>query len=98
VDEDLHLCPLLIRNTREPGILDDPPIQEFHDIEWRPYHSFILAETVRFWYWYIRLFQCVNYPVLPLDLVRGLREKLARRLLAHDVFVAIVIGELVRWI
>lgn len=33
--------------------------------------------------------------VLALDFVRGLREELAWWLLAHDEFVAIVVGELV---
>ena len=92
---DVHFCPLLGRDAGQPGVFDDAAVEKLHDVEGRADHAVVFAEAVGFWDRHVCLFQSVDDSVLPLDFMRRLREELAWRLLAHDEFVAIVVGELV---
>ena len=89
-----HLLPILLGHLRHPRVREDASVQKLHDVKGCADDRLILAEDVRLGdgdalggrggRLLVVLVQRVQDGVLALDLMRGLAEKLARRLLAED--------------
>lgn len=80
-----HLGPLFRRYARHARILDDPAIQELHNVERRPYDRVIFAQTERLWYGNGGWAQGGDDAVLALDFVGGFGEQFAGRLLSQYI-------------
>ena len=48
-----HLSPLLGRDVRKAGVLDDAAVEEVHDVEWGADDGIIFAKTVCLWHRYV---------------------------------------------
>lgn len=108
----LHLCSFLWCDVWDRRVLEDAPIEEFHDVEVGADHAFILTETVGFRYWYICVFEGVDDSVFAIDFMSSLSQsawyqhvelrvvylgkKLTRRLLPHNIFLSILVRQLIR--
>lgn len=79
----VHLRPVLDAHVGQARILKDAPIQELHDVERGADDGVIFAQAVRLRYRHVRFGERGNDAVLAVDLVRRLREQLARGLLAQ---------------
>lgn len=88
--------PLGGRDVGDREILEDAAVQELHDVEGRADDGVVLAEAVRPGHGHRRGAERGDHPVLALDLVRRLGEKLSRRLLAHHVPLPVRRRQLVR--
>lgn len=82
--DHVHRAALFWRHIGKPGLLENPPVEEIHYVEWRPDDRFIMTQAVHFWYRDISRPQCIDDFVLSLDGMGGSRDKLTGGLLPQD--------------
>lgn len=79
-------------------VFEDAAVEEGHDVEGGAYDAVVFTETEGAWDGHVGLLEGVDDAVFAVDLMGGLGEELARRLLSHDIFGAIGGFEEVGWV
>jgi hypothetical protein len=79
-------------------LVNHSTINELHDIKRRSYNSGVLTQGICFWNRNICMSQSFDDAIFPFDLVGALVKRHAWRLLAHHIFVAGSVSELICWV
>lgn len=86
---DLHLLPVFGRNPGEVWFCDESAVQEGHDVERCPDNAIVVAHGYCSRYRYICVIEGVYDSKLAIYSVGCFRQELPRRLLSHDISLAI---------